>query len=174
MDNELTRKIQQLEEKTKKLENYLKVFHFEDYQRVNDYMGKLNYLSLDYIKKNTDLKEQLIFYYRMMIRARIKNDFLEYCRFAVMQIELITGHFLEELEKRGEIKIQRGDYNRIERINGEKAPYLIDKVVFFLQFLQCQNREKLKEVFDNTIKLRNIISHADSAYLNIQERIKSK
>ncbi len=174
MDNELTRKIQQLEEKTKKLENYIKVFHFEDYQRVNGHMEKLNYLSLDYIKKNSDLKEQLIFYYRMMIRARVKNDFLEYCRFSVLQIELIVGDFLEELEERKEIQIDRGDYDRIEQINGNKAPHLINKVVFCLQFLECQNKETLKEVFDNIIKLRNIISHADSDYPNIQQRIKNK
>ncbi len=174
MDDKLTQKIQQLEEKTKKLENYIKVFHFEDYQRVNDHMGKLNYLPLDYIKKNSDLKEQLIFYYRMMIRARVKNDFLEYCRFAVLQIELITGHFLTQMETREAIEIERGIYDRIEQVDGKNASYLIDKVKICLEILQCKNSQEIENVFNNTIKLRNIISHADSAYPNIQQRIKNQ
>ena len=148
MEENLSKEIEHLKEKITKLENYIKVNDYEDYNNVHKYISFIDYFALDYIKKHEWLGKQLNFDYRMMVRARIKNDFLEFCRYAYLQIELMIDVFITEQERRGEITVERNEYNEIKVFkdkNNNTYEGSKRKLEFCLQLIG-HDKQKMKEV----------------------------
>ena len=100
-EQEMSQKIDDIKELLVKIENYIKVTDYEGYRQVNKLLQSIDYSSLDYLRKkeNSDLKEQLNYDCRMMIRARMKDDFSEFCRYAALQIELLMDEFMKTSSK---------------------------------------------------------------------------
>ncbi|MBD2730818.1 hypothetical protein H6G96_32000 [Nostoc sp. FACHB-892] len=174
MEGDLFKEIENLKEKLSDLENYIKVNDYESYKRVQEYMSIIPYSALDYLKKNEWLRKQLEFDYRMMIRARIDDDFLEFCRYANFQIELMIDVFIKAQEEKGDITIERGDFGEIKSIINHKQKNYggnnLDKLDFCLDSIG-HNKRPMKEIIRKIVKLRNIASHRDAAYENIVSRI---
>ncbi|MDH6074719.1 hypothetical protein NWP30_10325 [Chrysosporum ovalisporum CS-1034] len=159
MEANYLKEIEDLKEKIKKLENYIKVKDYKYYNQVKKYMSEIDYYSLDYLKKNLAVREQLEFDYRMMVRARIENDFLEFCRYADCQIELMIDLLIKSKKYKGE------DDNR--------EPNHIEKLEDCLKCIQDNDIENIGETFKNIRALRNIVSHRASDHLDIESRIKN-
>lgn len=182
MDGEVENELNQLKEIIKKLENYVKVTGYEEYKRINQYTEELRYSSVNYLMKHSWLKEQLEFDFRMMLRARIKDDFIEFCRYANLQIELMIDEFIKALENENRIKVKKGNFNEINsiefndtRANSESNAKRyggtnLEKLDFCLDFMDI-NDERTKEIIKNIMKFRNIASHRDASYTDIETRI---
>lgn len=174
MEGDLFKEIENLKEKLNDLENYIKVNDYESYKRVQEYMSIIPYSALDYLKKNEWLRKQLEFDYRMMVRARIDDDFLEFCRYANFQIELMIDVFIKAQEEKGYITIERGKFGEIKSIiNNNQKNYggtNLEKLDFCLDSIG-HNKSPMKEIIRKIMKLRNIASHRDAEYENIVSRI---
>ncbi|MEH1943949.1 MAG: hypothetical protein V7L01_27530 [Nostoc sp.] len=174
MEGDLFKEIENLKEKLNDLENYIKVNDYESYKRVQQYMSIIPYFALDYLKKNEWLRKQLEFDYRMMVRARIDDDFLEFCRYANFQIELMIDVFIKAQEERGDITIERGNFGEIKLIiNKNQKNYEgtnLAKLEFCLDSIGY-NKPPMKEIIRKIMRLRNIASHRDAIYENIVSRI---
>lgn len=170
-------------EKLDKLENYIKVTGYEEYKRINYYTEEIGYSEIDYLKKNKDLREQLEHDFRMMSRARLRDDFLEFCRYATLQIELIIDQFIEELERGGKINIERGEYNKIDSIQYSNQNYKGTnryKIQFCLDFMRSSSKgneniiaeyNQYKDIIDKIFRLRNLASHRGASPINIEYRL---
>jgi len=113
----------------------------------------------------------------MMSRARLRDDFIEFCRYAVLQIELMIDEFIRQLEKAGKISVTRGKYhNEIKKIHitnqennaEEKKVYeggVREKFQFCLDFMDNsvhvdqKSTQSKTELIKKIIKLRNLASH---------------
>lgn len=177
-----------LEKLVKLIENYIKITGYEEYYKIKRYTKNIDYLSIDYLKKNPELREQLEEDFVMMCRARLKDDFIEFCRRATLQIELIIDKFIKELEQAGKISVNRDQSNpniinsiQISNDNNEYKGYFHNKFDFCLDYIQknmVESYEKQeqkiikrlndnREIIHNCIELRNRASHRDSSKLNI-------
>ncbi|HLP91312.1 MAG TPA: hypothetical protein VK184_22360 [Nostocaceae cyanobacterium] len=174
MEVSLLQEIENLKEKLNKLENYIKVSDYETYKRVQQYMSIIDYFTLDFLKKHENLRKQLEFDYRMMVRARIEDDFIEFCRYANFQIELMVDIFIKFQEENGNITIDRGDFDEIKLItdknqktyegtNRKKLDFCLDTIGL--------NKREMKNIIINIMNLRNIASHRDASGKDIESRI---
>lgn len=158
----LRQEIDSLKEIVKKLANYIKVTDYENYRRVNQHL--IDYDALDYLKTNQWLREQLEYDHRMMIRARINDDFLEFCRYANLQIELMIDVFIKVLEERQEIEVERGEYNELTKIIKDTKEYKgtnWEKLNFCLDLINLNENINIKDTIIKVMKIRNIASHRD-------------
>lgn len=175
MDSNLSKEIESLKEQINKLKNYIKVNDYQNYQQVQKYMSMISYEDLDYLKKHGGLRKQLEFDYRMMIRARIEDDFLEFCRYANFQIELLIDVFIKAHEQNGNITIEKGKYDEIKLIKVDDNKYYegthLEKLKFCLDTIQMNNKHEIIKVIMNILHLRNIASHRDSSGDDIESRI---
>ena len=175
MDLNLLKEIESLKEQINKLENYIKVNDYQTYKQVQKYMSMIDHNTLDYLKKNEGLRKQLEFDYRMMIKARIEDDFLEFCRYATFQIELLIDVFIKSQEQYGKISIERGDFGEIKliRVGGDRTyeGKIMKKLDFCLDSIQIDNKVEIITVIKNIINLRNVVSHRDSSGTTVDSRI---
>jgi hypothetical protein len=190
MEANYLKEIEDLKEKIKKLENYIKVKDYEYYNQVKKYMSEIDYYSLDYLKKNLAVREQLEFDYRMMVRARIKNDFLEFCRYADCQIELMVDLLIKSKKYKGEMvdlliksKKYKGEDDNSKPNHTEKLEYCLKLIQYndieniretFHKIRDLRNIVSHRETFHKIRDLRNIVSHRDPSHVNINSRIENK
>ncbi len=181
MDKQDQKKLEELSKTISKLENYIKVIGYEDYKRINKYIEKSRYSSIDYLNKNTALKEQLEYDFRMMLRAMIKDDFLEFCRYANLQIELMVDEFIKVVDSSDQnITVTRNQWGAIDKIEindrteGSSKSYKgtnLEKLEFCIDLANI-TKENMKNSIKKIMKLRNIASHRDALGDDVESRIK--
>jgi hypothetical protein len=167
---EISQSIDVIEELLVKIENYIKVTDYEGYHQVNKLLQCINYFSLDYLKKaeNSDLKDQLRYDCRMMVRARMKDDFREFCRYASLQVELLIDEFILKMENFGQIEILNREYEKPTKIkilsNNEQLEikYIQQKIDFCLATINLFNPNKSISLI---FKIRNLGSHRDTTMI---------
>jgi hypothetical protein len=111
--------IRDLKRVIKNLENYIQVLDEETYSRIEREAAKIDYSNnqlFPYLRKDSGLREVLEHDCRKMIRAKIKDDFHEFCRFAYLQIELMIDVFIKEKKSLNQIDVTKKD--------GRKGSYI--------------------------------------------------
>lgn len=157
-EQEMSQKIDDIKELLVKIENYIKVTDYEGYRQVNKLLQSIDYSSLDYLRKeeNSDLIEQLNYDRRMMVRARMKDDFSEFCRYAALQIELLMDEFMKKqglIIRNEKGWICYGCYKE----NGELHEFTVrDKVKFCTKHI---DKGSLSPIISDIFTLRNQASH---------------
>jgi len=188
MNKNINNKNQNLEELVKIIATYIKITSYEEYNKIKEYTKNIDYSQIDYLKENEELREQLEEDCVMMCRARLKDNFIEFCRRATLQIELIIDKFIKELEKSDKISVNRDQKNQhiinsIQVNNDDNIPnYKGDfhnKFKFCLNYINIYMDENNKyqetiqklnnnrQIIHHSIELRNRASHRDSSQLNI-------
>lgn len=119
--NELKKQINELQGLLSNLETYIKVVGIEDYKRVMKY--NIDYSKVSYLQKNDKLREKLADDCALMVRARCKDDFNEFCRRACLQIELIVDFFIRYQKHRNVIQLEMNPNNN----NAIKSITIIDR-----------------------------------------------
>ncbi|MFM7573275.1 MAG: hypothetical protein ACKO4S_09115 [Snowella sp.] len=158
-EQEMSQKIDDIKELLVKIENYIKVTDYEGYRRVNSLLESMDYSSLDYLrqKHNLKLRDQLNYDCRMMVRARMKDDFSEFCRYAALQIEWLMDEFMKKQNL-----ISYDEKNRIryeyKSENGKSVELTTvrEKIEFCTKFI---NKENLSSTLIDIFTLRNQASH---------------
>ncbi|QHV00597.1 hypothetical protein [Synechocystis sp. CACIAM 05] len=169
-EKEISQSIDVINELLVKIENYIKVTDYEGYRQVNKLLQSIDYFSLDYLKKaeNSDLKDQLRYDCRMMVRARMKNDFREFCRYASLQVELLIDEFILKMEEFGQIEILDREYDKpteikiLSKNEQLKIKNIQQKIDFCLASINVINSNKSISLI---FKIRNLGSHRDKAML---------
>ncbi|MEB3122348.1 MAG: hypothetical protein VKL41_14125 [Snowella sp.] len=169
-EQEMSQKIDDIKELLVKIENYIKVTDYEGYRQVNKLLQSIDYSSLDYLRKeeNSDLIEQLNYDCRMMVRARMKDDFREFCRCASLQVELLLDEFILKMEEFRIIEVLSRENEKPTEIkvlsnNKElKIKSIQQKIDFCLTKINMLNTNKSISLI---FKIRNLGSHRDKAML---------
>jgi len=174
----LSNRIQELEEQVASLQKYITI---RDGLWVTRHLSELDNHLINYDNVGDDnLKMQLEFDNLMMCRARLQEDFLEYCRRAALQLEGMTDWALQEVEKRDRAKIEQA-WVRLQNSKEERwrthytrdeCPEPIGKAkamdsleLCFDLFFDPDYREKRTLVNDQfnclqrTLQARNVASH---------------
>jgi hypothetical protein len=177
-EQEMSQKIDDIKELLVKIENYIKVTDYEGYRQVNKLLESIDYFSLDYLRKaeNFKLKEQLNNDCHMMVRARIKDDFREFCRYASLQVELLLDEFIIKMENSGRIKvteriydnkkiskIKKSDNNQEDNNQEILVETIQQKIDYVLMEINKINRYKNVSL---VFQVRNFASHRDTARLH--------
>ena len=170
----LEEEMKHLKKVIKNLENYIQVLDEETYSRIEREASKIDYSDYQlfpYFSKKSIIRKQLEQDFRKMIRAKIKDDFHEFCRFAYLQIELMIDIFIKEKENLNQITVGRQNGKKVSYITsifvkstGEtyrgEAP---QKLKFCCHLIFSHERSenyqrKIEEIMDN----RHFASHRDS------------
>ena len=118
----------------------------------------VDYSQFDFLRKNADIKKQIENDAYLAFNARVKDDFLEFCRCASLQLEVLTDYY----------------YNYLYT-DTTKVPPLKGRIKPFLEII-CKNQVKKesKDIIYHIIDLRNIASHRDALNLPIDKQIEKK
>lgn len=125
------------------------------YNSINNYLGLIRAYHINYSEvKNNEIKKQLENDNKLMVSARIKNDFGEYCRCASLQIEPILNHFNNIYEREfkdfnNSRKPKDPDYSRMGKYG---------KLAHWWSFMKRTNRKDYWALY-NTLKIREATSH---------------
>ncbi|MBF2056381.1 MAG: hypothetical protein IGQ45_03960 [Cyanobacterium sp. T60_A2020_053] len=174
--DELKKQIHELHSLLSNLETYVKVTGVQNYQKVINY--NINYSKISYLQKNHKLREKLNDDCVLMIKARLNDDFTEFCRLCCLQIELVVDHFIRFYSHKNLIDLEQTPNNTIKSITviatGEKYKKesyeflpLSDKVEFCCNMIMNKSNEekitKIKQIINRLIKNeRNKGSHRDA------------
>jgi hypothetical protein len=150
--------------------NFIKVINYEDYRRIKKYI--LPYSSYDYFKKNNPLREQLEFDCIMMIRARLQDNFLEFCRYTYLQVEILIDAMIQTKHQKEEIEIEIGDYGQIKGLKVKSCGKFYKNTINFC-FQKINLDHQNRSIIYLVKELRNIVSHRDASIPEIESRIKA-
>lgn len=169
-DQEIAQKLDQVKKALDKIENYIKVIDCEGYSQVNSLVDSMDYFSLDYLKKNNPLRDKLKEDWQLMIRARIKDDFREFCRRASLQIELLLDELLHKMEDINKIEVLESKYGKISRIKIKETDQEVDvfniqdRIDYCLNLIATNTGKRYIDV-SLIFKVRNLSSHRDVSML---------
>ena len=169
-NQEIAQKLDQIKNVLEQIENYIKVTDLEGYSQVNRLADSMDYFSPDYLKKNRSLRDKLKEDWQMMIRARMKDDFGEFCRRASLQIELLLDELLYKMADISRIEILERRHNKISRIkinetNQEVDVFNIqDRIDYCLSLIAGSTGKRYIGV-SLMFKARNLSSHRDISML---------
>lgn len=118
----------------------------------------VDYSQFNFLRKNADIKKQIENDAYLAFKARVKDDFVEFCRCISLQLEVITDYFYNYLYT---------DTTEIPPLKGRIKP--------FLEII-CKDKVKKesKDIIYDIIDLRNIASHRDTFNLPINKQIEKK
>jgi hypothetical protein len=171
-------RIQSLEEEVERLRRYIII---RDGLWIEDHMDEIGDHMFSYEDVgDSNLSMQLEFDNLMMCRAFLQEDFLEYCRRAILQVEGMVDWALEEIKSNKNLGLIKKGWNIVQ--NNKKKRWrgtytkdsypgsisdigLLDSIeISFYIFINnnYQSFNKTKNRFDSIInasKIRNISSH---------------
>jgi hypothetical protein len=169
--------------KLKKIEDYIKVIDYENYPNITSYLNEADYYSDSrYLKDHPSLSKQLQYDNRMMIRARNRDDFIEFCRCVGLQIELILHNFFLELQHKqpDRFKFEKDKYGDLVSVKFDNDQQEINTLrkrldisLKIIQDISLSKSNKISSVMSNVIKARNIASHRDTKNNTISEKFSS-
>jgi|GEM_PF-5562801 len=158
-----------LEDRVNMLENYIQVMDVETYSRIEKEFKKFHYPSVEassFLSKNKEVQNQLRTDYIKMVRAKIKDDYPEFCRFAYLQIELLINAFIKVTKENGKIEIIENrdkDKDDLIKVKGTERQYRLNaqgKLSFCLEEIQGALPD-LKNKINTIMNVRNVSSHRD-------------
>ena len=133
---------------------------------LQDYIDDITRLSIDYSDIKDDLiRSQLENFNQMMIMAKARNDFAEFCRCAGLKIESVLEHFIENHKPKTEDKSYE---NYQSRYYGKYKKY----DYWYDYFNVNEHQSKFYYIY-NLLKIRDAASHknlyTDTMSENIRE-----
>ncbi len=153
--------------------NDIKVTDYEGYRQVNKLLESIDYFPLDYLRKaeSFKLKEQLNDDCHMMVRARIKDDFREFCRYASLQVELLLDEFIIKMKNSGRVEITETSYDNKKIIKiknlGNNQEILVETIQQRIDYvLMTMNKVNKCKNVSLMFQIRNFASHRDTARLH--------
>jgi hypothetical protein len=134
---------------------------------VQDYIKKVEICKIDYSDvKDNDIKEQLENDNQMMVIARARNNFVEYCKCAALSIESVLEYFHEQ-EKR--------DFNNfVSRSDNEKFAKMgkYGQLAHWWYFMNEGDYNLCYWNIENLLRIRDAASHQRLGVTNFSEMIK--
>jgi len=131
-------------------------------EALQNYINEVTNLSINYSHVNNDLiRNQLEELNTMMIGAKARNDFTEFCRCAGLKIESVLEYFNQEKENDNnyqEFKLNHQEELKKSGIHGKFRQYY-----YWYYYLDVKNTHKNYNYWDvvNLFKIRNAASHKD-------------
>lgn len=169
--------------KLKKIESYIKVIDYENYPNITNFLDEADYYSDSaYLNNHPSLNKQLQYDNRMMVRARNRGDFIEFCRCVGLQIELILYDFFLELQRKQPDRFifekdKYGNLSSVKFDNDEEEINTLrkklDVSLKIIKNISLSKSYKISSVVSNVIEARNIASHRDTKHNTISEKFSS-
>jgi hypothetical protein len=155
MKSEIKDALERLQFDTSQVLNYLQNIIHEEVSIDHSKTFIVDYSQYNFLKDNPQIKKQIENDSYLAFKARIRDDFVEFCRCISLQLEILTDYFC-----------------KLDSNTNETLLYPKQRIKPFLERV-CNN--ELDDESRNTIycilDLRNIASHRDTSNLPIEEQI---
>jgi len=152
--SEIKNALERLQFDTNQVLHYLQNIINKEISIDNSNTFIVDYSQYNFLRDNPQIKKQIENDSYLAFKARIRDDFVEFCRCISLQLEILTDYFCK-LDS-----------------NTNEAPYLKKRIKPFLDKV-CNDEldDKYKDAIYRIIDLRNIASHRDTSDLPIEEQI---
>lgn len=157
MQSNVKNALERLQFDTSQILDYLQNIINEEISIDNSNTFIVDYSQYNFLQNNTKIKEQIEKDSYFAFKARIRDDFVEFCRCISLQLEILTDYFCKL------------DSNTHETL------YPKQRIKPFLERV-CNNKldDESKDAIYRILDLRNIASHRDTSNLPIEEQIGKK
>lgn len=154
MQSEVKYALERLQFDTSQVLHYLQNIIHEEISIDHSNAFIVDYSQFNFLKDKVQIKRQIENDSYLAFKARIRDDFVEFCRCISLQLEILTDYFYK-LDS-----------------NTNEPPYLKQRIKHFLEKVgNNQLDNESRDAIYHIIDLRNIASHRNTSNFPIEKQI---